>query len=366
MKPITCLLLLGFAALCGGQNQEPKPQNATAAVVRAFDTHNIVMFGEMHSCKQEHEWLRELVSTPEFADRVDDIVVEAGNSLYQKSVDRYIAGENIPFAQVQQAWRNLVSLFGPPSPVIESFYKAVREANLKRRGKHQMRVVLGDPYIDWDTIKDREQWGPFVGNREPWYARVVKEEVIEKKRRALLIMGRGHFLRETGPGNIEQELRAAGASTYVIAFGTNVTGGYADLDKRFDAWPLPAIIELRSNWVADLPARPVLSGGTDPATPLKLGDAADALLYVAPRDALTVLHMSRAELEGTAYGKELDRRMMIMVGQKTSLSDTSERPLVTLRRASGARPPVSSWQDYLAQLGIKSISDPLPARPPSR
>jgi hypothetical protein len=360
MKPIACLLFLGFAAVCGGQNQEPKPQNATAAVVRAFDTHNIVMLGVMHSCKQEYEWLRELVTTPEFADRVDDIVMEAGNSLYQKSVDRYIAGENIPFAQVQQAWLNLVSLFGPPSPVIESFYKAVRDANLKRRGKHQIRVVLSDPYIDWETIKNREEWGPFVGNREPWYARVVKEEVLEKKRRALLIMGRGHFVREKGPGSIELELRAAGASTYFIVFGTNVTGGYDDLDKRFDAWPLPAIVDLRSNWVGDLPARPVLSGGTDPATPFKLGDAADALLYVAPRDALTVLSMTRAELEGTAYGKELDRRMMIMVGRKASLSDTSESPFA-LRRSGGTRP----WQNTLDQLGI-SISDPLPARPPAR
>jgi hypothetical protein len=42
--------------------------------------------------------LRELVAAPEFADRVDDIVMEVGNSLYQQSVDRYIAGENIPLA----------------------------------------------------------------------------------------------------------------------------------------------------------------------------------------------------------------------------------------------------------------------------
>jgi hypothetical protein len=164
MKPVGCFLLLGFAALCGGQNREPKPQNATTAVVRAFDTHNIVMFGEDHAIKQEYEWLRELVATPAFADRVDDIVMEFGNSLYQKSVDRYITGEDIPFEQVQKAWRETVSARGsdPPSPVYESLYKAVREANLKRKGKHQMRIVLGDPYIDWDTIKNREDSDPFV------------------------------------------------------------------------------------------------------------------------------------------------------------------------------------------------------------
>lgn len=135
MKPAPNLILLGLIALCCGQTQQPKPQNATTAVLRAFDNHNIVLFGEYHACKQEHEWLRALISTPEFADRVDDIVVEFGNSLYQKSVDRYIAGDDIPFAQVQPAWRNVAGAIGPPSPVYELFYKAVRDANPEAAGK---------------------------------------------------------------------------------------------------------------------------------------------------------------------------------------------------------------------------------------
>lgn len=355
MKPVPCVLLLGLT-LCDGQTS---PQNATAAVLRAFDNHNIVMFGEYHGCKQEHEWLRSLISTPEFAGRVDDIVVEFGNSLYQKSVDRYIAGDDIPFAQVQQAWRNVAGAIGPPSPVYELFYKAVRETNLKRRGKHQVRVVLGDPYADWDTIKDREDLGPFVANRDSWYARVVKEEVLEKKHRALLVMGWGHFLRRNGPGDIEKQLRAAGASTWFIVFGTNAIGGYDDLDKRFDSWPLPAIVDLQGNWVGDLPAMPVLSGGTAPATPMKLGDVADALLYLAPRDALTQLFMTRAELEGTPYGKELDRRMTIQIGRTLNFHDTAEGPLFERPHASGGGPPPLPPPP-------KSMHDPLPARPPSR
>ena len=356
----TMPLLLGLTTVWAGQDQQPKPQPATAAVLRAFDTHNIVMFGEYHACKQEHEWLRTLISTPEFSDRVDDIVVEFGNSLYQKSVDRYIAGEDVPFAQVQLAWRNVAGAIGSPSPVYESFYKAVRETNLKRRGKHQLRIVLGDPYADWDTIKDREGLGPFLANRDSWYARVVKDEVLAKNRRALLIMGWGHFLRRKGPGEIEQQLRAAGASTYFIVFGTNAVGTYDDLDKRFDAWPVPAIVELRGNWVGDLPAMPVLLGGTAPPSSMKLGEVADALLYVAPRDALTQLFMPRSELDGSAYGKELDRRMMIQVGRTLNvLHDSEEGPLFERpRAASGGPPPLPPPP--------KSMHDPLPPRPPSR
>ena len=93
------------------------------------------MIGETHSNKQEYEWLRSLVGTPEFADRVDDIVMEFGNSLYQKSVDRYIAGDDVPIEQVQKAWRNTVGAVGAPSPVSGWLYEAVRETNMKRHDK---------------------------------------------------------------------------------------------------------------------------------------------------------------------------------------------------------------------------------------
>ena len=112
-----CYVLL-FATTClvqkssGAAQPDPKPQDATAAVLRAFETHNIVIIGEIHGNKQEYEWLRSLVGTSEFAERVDDIVMEFGNALYQKSVDRYIAGENVPIEQVQKAWRNTVGAIG--------------------------------------------------------------------------------------------------------------------------------------------------------------------------------------------------------------------------------------------------------------
>ncbi len=86
-------------------------------MIEAISAHQVVMFGETHGNKQEYEWLCELVKTPAFADRVDDIVVEFGNSLYQKTVDRYIAGEDVPQSQVEKAWRNMIGAVGPVSPV---------------------------------------------------------------------------------------------------------------------------------------------------------------------------------------------------------------------------------------------------------
>ena len=150
------ILLFVFIFLAFGSPSDaqgiPKLEKANAAVVGAFETHDIVMFGEFHGNKQEYAWLRSLVATPEFADRVDDIVMEMGNSLYQKSVDRYVSGEDVPLEQVQKAWLNTVGVVGPPSPVTASLYEAVREENLKRSGKHQMRILCADPYIDWENL----------------------------------------------------------------------------------------------------------------------------------------------------------------------------------------------------------------------
>jgi len=40
-----------------------------------------------------------------------------------------------------------------------------------------------------------------------------------------------------------------------------------------------------------------------------------------------VLSVPRAELEGTAYARELDRRMMILHGRRLTLPEKAEEPL---------------------------------------
>ena len=373
---IACLLLC-LSPVCSAQGN-PKPEDATRAVLGAFESHDIVMFGEIHGNKQEYAWLRSLVATPEFADLVDDLVVEYGNSLYQKSVDRHVSGEAVPLEQVEKAWRNLVGAIGPPSPVYGSFYQAVRAMNLKRKGKHQMRIVCGDPYIDWGQVKDREDIAPYLGNRDRWYTQVVKEEVLAKHHRALLIMGWGHFLGRPLDGqetpSIERQLRSAGARTYLIVAGTNTPGGYDDLDRRFDTWVAPAIASLDEGWVGELPAMPVLSGGSilnrliapnsavrasATSQQLRLKDVADALLYLGPRDSLTQIIMPRAELLGTPYGKEIERRLTIEGFPSSFVSQMESRDaeVPQFSRPQPAPPPPPP---------PKNVGAPLPPRPPSQ
>ena len=347
MKHLCFFLLFSASLYTVSAQKQIKPEDATQAIIRAFESHSIVMIGEVHGNKQEYEFLCSLIASPGFEDRVDDLVLEYGNSLYQDIVDRYVTGDRVPIEEVRKAWRNTTAI-GPPSPVYSWLYQAAREANQNRPEGRRLRIVLGDVYIDWGQVKTREDLGPFVANRDPYYAGVVKDQVISKHRRALLIMGFPHFVRSpAGPGLIEKELRAAGATTFVIVSGTNAVGQYNDLDKRFDSWTFPSIALLGDNWVGRLPALPVITGGTTPPTAdgARLEDVADAMLYLGPRDSLIQLHTTRADLQGTAYGKEINRRLEIMFGARIDVvSEKAESP--QFPRNSGPPPPLPTAEDH--------------------
>ena len=236
-----------------------------------------------------------------------------------------------------------------------------------------MRILCGDPYIDWEKVRNREDIEPYLGNRNEWYTQVVKDEVLAKHHRALLIMGLLHFLRRRGPGYIETQLRQAGAKTYLIVPGTNVVGGYDDLDHRFDSWTPPVIVSLADNWVGELLAMPVVHGGEGlsrhviiigtPPPPVKLQDAADALLYLGPRESLTHVSMTRVELDGTLYSKELQRRLTIegspsdwATGDDKAEAPQFPRPTSSDSAPSPPPPPPPPPP--------KNIGAPLPPPPP--
>ena len=188
----------------------------------------------------------------------------------------------------------------------------------------------------------------------------------------------GHFLGRPQDGqgtpSMEQQLRSAGARTYLIVAGTNTPGGYDDLDRRFARWVAPAIASLDEGCVGELAAMPVLSGGSilripvapnsaAPASatsePWRLKDVADALLYLGPRDSLTQVIMPRAELLGTPYGKEMERRLTIEGFPPSFISQMESRDAEApqFSRPQPAPPPPPP---------PKNRGAPLPPRPPSQ
>ena len=312
------LWLLLICAL--GRSQSAALQDPVRAIVDLFGTYRIVMLGEIHECRQEYDFLHKLISDPGFAGRVNDIVVEFGNAKYQQLVDHYTAGEDVPFEQVQKAWRDTVGALGPVSPVYGEFYSEVREVNRRLPKDRRLRIVLGDPPIDWENVHSREEIGLYLPFRDAFYASAVRYEVLAKKRKALLIMGEGHFRRSAGrPGAIENELLMAFVKPYVILPGSNFVRGYDDEDRRFDAIPAPALLDMKGTWIGSLPAPG--RGGSAPTW----DQTADAYLYLGPRDSITVVKNRRSDLDGTAYGKELQRRLAIIFDKAPDFLPKSDR-----------------------------------------
>lgn len=321
-----CLLFLASCVVAQPAAETVKPQPAVSAILNLFDRYRIVMLGEAHQCIEEHNLFKALVESPDFAGRVNDVVVESANSLYQPILDRYIAGEAVPPRDLEKVWQNFLGApGGTPLAPYHGLFAAIRARNQVLPAEKRIRVLAGDPPIDWDRVQTRDDIAPFLGFRDEHFASVVRYEVLAKRRKALIVIGAGHIERHGGkPGLIEQQLLTAFVKSYVITPGMSL---YLDqpLDARFANWPAPSLLEMKGTWVG---AQPFVNLRTH-ATEGTWGETADAYLYLGARESLTQ-GGEAFNLEGTPYGAELRRRWKILF----------DRPPADLPKSDGKVSPL--------------------------
>jgi hypothetical protein len=76
------------------------------------------------------------------------------NSHYQDVVDRFVSGGDVPEVTLRQAWQNTtVANFVWERDIYERFFRAVRTVNASNPAQKRLRVLLGDPPIDWSAIQ---------------------------------------------------------------------------------------------------------------------------------------------------------------------------------------------------------------------
>jgi hypothetical protein len=331
---------------------DPRPVNASEAILNAFEKYHVVALGEAHGLQEEHDFIQSLIRNPAFADKVNDIVVECGNALYQDILDRYIAGQDVPMADVRQVWRSTtqsaVGLWN--ALVYEQLFTSVRDLNKNLPAGKRLRVLAGDPPIDWKKVRSRNDADPFLGQRDTHFASVVQQQVLAKNRKALLIIGTVHLFKarpRVTPGtnagqphavppigkrrgNVTQLLEESNpGSVLVIAphagFG-NLRPELAELNTKLEArmapWPKPSLVLVKDTWLGALETTallPPLIGPDgrprDPFAGLTLGDIVDAYLYLGPRDSLTRSNTSPETLKDQEYLDELTRRSQLIFGQ---------------------------------------------------
>ena len=152
-------------------------------LISVFDQVDIVGLGETHQWRLDTDLRIALVRHPDFAKKVRSIVVEFGSTTEQATLDPYIRGENVSPAQLAQVWKTTTQAANGvwDSPVYAEFLAAVRDVNSRLPADARIHVFGGDP-------------GPGDNrSRETAAVSVLKERVLRKHGKALVIYGAAHF-----------------------------------------------------------------------------------------------------------------------------------------------------------------------------
>jgi len=311
--------LLGLAlCLCGEPQPGSRPAFAevTDALLRQFKKHDLVALGVWHNTREDQDLRIHLIRNPRFPKEVRDIVVECGNALYQETLDRFIAGLPVPKEELQRVWRDTTQspVGGGDSPMCEEFLNEVRSINGKLPKSLKLRVLAGDPPIDWATVTGPEEFQRFLRSRDEFAAQLVARESLGKKRRAVLFYGAGHLWRNTSFGPAPNLATLLGRSNPGSLFTVVRLGGIYPNTARLESFvpkSRPAFLALAGTAAADLDANEFIGRGLPvklfPAG-LGIGRVADAFIYSGQRpDTPVALYPP-----DPAYEREKSRRRGFM------------------------------------------------------
>lgn len=342
-----CRVLLIAALLCAAatnglavaQRANPGmpavPIDPITGILEMFKTHDVVALAEgSHGNEQGHAFRLALIREPRFSAAVDDIVVEFGNALYQDVIDRFVQGKPVAYEELRKVWQDTTQRGTVwDRPIYEAFYGAVRDVNTTLPAERQLRVLLGDPPIDWDDRQSRS--GALRTDDFP--VSVIQREVMAKKRRALVIYGGMHLTRKRTPflppndpalapiaamvtkmqeGSIVAQLDRLGARVFVVNTPTDFD--ISTVQANVVAWPRPSLalirgtpIGLASSAVHFAQAAPVIYGRggvreeltPDLAAAPSMQEVVDAILYLGPPSTLTHSRLSRELCSDPSYLK---------------------------------------------------------------
>jgi hypothetical protein len=162
------------------------------ALIAAYDHADVVALGEGHGRFSLDAALRlALVRHPDFAKRVRSIVIECASVTEQPTLDRYIRGEGVLRPQLERVWKATSETTNGfcDAPAYPDFLSAVRDVNSRLPVDARIRVLGGHP-------------GPGASHGiENTAVSVLKEQVLQKHGKALLVFGAAHFYRNF-PGDM--------------------------------------------------------------------------------------------------------------------------------------------------------------------
>jgi hypothetical protein len=316
----------------------PDGRELATTVLEAFKTHRLVGVGESHDLQNHHDALEILLTDPRLPEVVDDIVVEFGNALYQDTVDRFVTGQPVADADLRAVWRNTTQ--SPhqtwDAPVYEQFYRTVRAINSTLPPRKRIRVLLGDPPIDWSTMTKASDMAA-LHERDAYPASVVQEQVLAKGHRALLCYGGGHLLHRSpvsklpgAPSLVSIIEQRTSERTYTIIDLVPSARDPGGLATKLSRYSRGTVIPTAGTWLGSLDAGRIIRFITEqngrpfnPYCGVPLGSLLEAGLYLGQPGDLVASRPDPATYFDAMYWAELQRRSALsslLLGIQTDLN----------------------------------------------
>jgi len=315
---IRIFVVMAFALALHGEAQTNSGQSLSEvsnALLLQFDKHDLVALGEWHNSREDQDLRINLIRNPQFPRKVHNIVVECGNAIYQEMLDRFIAGVDVSRDDLQHVWRDTTqSPVAANSRGCEDFLNEVRSINIKLPKVLRLRVLAGDPPIDWAKINGAEEFQKILRSRDEFAAELARREVLNKKGKALLIYGAGHLWRNNTlipTPNLATLLdRSNPGSLFTVV---RLGGAYPDTPRLESVLPKsrPAFLVLEGTPAADLNANEFIGRGVPVklfAADLGIGQVADACIYTGRQEDTMIAPYP----PDPAYEKEKERRRAFM------------------------------------------------------
>ena len=301
MKQVLTTLIVG--TMLAAAPVPAVPLEPVAAMVDALRTHAVVAVTAGHGESRGYAFAQLLIHDPRLIGAINDIVIEEGSARHQDVADRFVRGENVPLESLRHVWRDTTQPGLGYDRQWEEFFQVMRGVNAALPAAHKVRVLLGDPPIEWENVRTQEEHRRWIEMRDTFPADLIQREVLAKGRHALLTYGSMHFQRKNLVANYESEGPAEtivsrlehkwGAKVFTI-----FTADVSSLQPDAAQWPSPSLALIRGTvlGVADFtnyyPSEamgrfPIKDGQPDFSAPiprdqwktLRAEDQFDAVLY---------------------------------------------------------------------------------------
>ncbi len=323
----------------------PKVVNAVDGVLDAFHTHPLVGIGDWHGLAQEEDFYADLIKDPRFGSDVGNIVIEFGDASQQQTIDRYVAGEDIPYDQLRKVWTDTVGWIPTVTALgYINLFAQIRAVNMAAQPSRRIHVWLGDPPIDWSQVKTRADVK--LSERERFPATLIKTQILAGHKKALVIYGTFHFYDE---GALRAQVEAVYPNAFFIVtpyIGFQTKACSEQFESAVHGWPVPAFAApVRNTTLQNSLQHPgcsildpsafhlapsVTQSEREKALAIwedeSSGITGDALLYLGPAASLMNSPSSPDLYLDLIFRDEINRRRLIMSGRPLPPAAISTTP----------------------------------------